>query len=51
MKIALCTELSRKRPRKAQECAKAHSFLFFFSGKEAQHENRTLYGIKECRMV
>ena len=40
-----------QRPQQAQECAKAHAFKKFKTGKEAQHENRTLYGIKECRMV
>ena len=39
------------RPAAGGESCKQDSFSFFFSGKEARHENRTLYGIKECRMV
>ncbi len=39
------------RPAAGGESCKQDSFSCFFSGKEARHENRTLYGIKECRMV
>ena len=42
--------MSQKRPAAGGESCEQDSFLFF-SGKEARHENRTLYGIKECRMV
>ena len=38
-------------PRRRRRILQAVFFFIFFSGKEARHENRTLYGIKECRMV
>ena len=37
--------------RRRRRILRAGFFFYFFSGKEAQHENRTLYGAEKCGMV
>ena len=43
-------ECRLRDPPQAENPASRILFLFF-SGKEAQHENRTLYGAEKCGMV
>ena len=38
-------------PRRRRRILQAGFFFIFFSGKEAQHENRTLYGAEKYGMV